>query len=254
MRTNNWNTALYEGKHGYVWHYGRDLLELLSPQPGEQILDLGCGTGQLTAAVVQAGATVMGIDSAPNMIEKARQNYSHLHFNVADDRDFQVDRPLDAVFSNAVLHWIPEVDAVIRCVSRALKSGGRFVAEFGGQGNVQAITRALEVALEEFSWLDSQLINSWYFPSIGEYASQLEQQGFEVVYATLFARPTPLEGRESGMADWLRMFGNRFLQRLSESEQLQAIRSVENQLRPSLYRDGTWIADHRRIRVIALKW
>jgi trans-aconitate 2-methyltransferase len=187
------------------------------------------------------------------MVEKAQQNYPHLQFKVADARDFQVDRPFDAVFSNAVLHWIPEADAAIRCVSRSLKPGGRFIAEFGGKGNVQAITCALQAALKESSLLDAQPVSSWYFPSIGEYASRLEQQGFEVTYAALCDRPTLLEGGESGMADWLRMFGNRFLQGLSELEQLQIIRTVEDQLRPSLYRDKTWIADYRRIRVIALK-
>jgi trans-aconitate methyltransferase len=137
MIQNNWNAALYENKHAFVWQYGEDLLQLLNPKQGERILDLGCGTGQLTEKIATFGAVVMGIDNAPAMIEKARQNYPHLRFDVADARNFQVEQPLDAVFSNAALHWIKEPDAVINCVHQALKPGGRFVAEFGGKGNVQ---------------------------------------------------------------------------------------------------------------------
>lgn len=140
MIKNNWNAALYEDKHAFVWQYGEDLLQLLNPKQQERILDLGCGTGQLTEKIATFGAVVMGIDNAPAMISKAKQNYPHLQFDVADARNFQVEQPLDAVFSNAALHWIKEPDAVIRSVHQALKPGGRFVAEFGGKGNVQAIT------------------------------------------------------------------------------------------------------------------
>lgn len=253
MLKNHWNTALYEGKHSYIWQYGEELLELLSPQPGERILDLGCGTGQLTEEIAQAGAKVIGIDYASRMIEKAKQNYPHLHLAVADARDFQVEQPLDAVFSNAVLHWIQEPDAVIRCVYQSLKLGGRFVAEFGGKGNVLAITQALHTVLETFGYPDSQKVSPWYFPSIAEYATRLEQQGFEVTYAVLFERPTPLEGGEVGLANWIQMFASRWLEGLSAAQQLQVMRVVEEQLQPTLYRDGTWMADYRRIRVVATK-
>lgn len=108
---NNWNAVLYEDKHAFVWQYGEDLLQLLNPQPGESILDLGCGTGQLTEKIAQVGAEVMGVDYASTMIEKARQNYPHIRFDVADATNFHVDKPLDAVFSNAALHWVKEADS-----------------------------------------------------------------------------------------------------------------------------------------------
>ncbi len=143
MLENCWSTALYESKHAFVWQHGETLLELLAAQAGERILDLGCGTGQLTQKIAMSGADVRGIDYAPAMIEKARENYPHLQFAIADARSFQVDQPLDAVFSNAVLHWITEPDSAIHCIRQALKPGGRFVAEFGGKGNVKAIVEAL---------------------------------------------------------------------------------------------------------------
>ena len=251
MLENCWNTTLYEGRHNFVWQYGENVLELLSPQPDERILDLGCGTGQLTEKIALAGAEVLGIDRAASMIEKARQNYPQLQFAVADARDFQVEQPFDAVFSNAVLHWIPEPDAVIRCIYQALKPGGRFVAEFGGKGNVKAIALALDRVLNTFGYASYDA--AWYFPSIGEYATRLEQQGFDVTHAVIFDRPTPLENGDAGMANWIRMFGSRFLDKLSDVQQTQVIQAMEYDLKPTLYRDGKWWADYRRIRIVARK-
>jgi trans-aconitate methyltransferase len=249
---NNWDTDLYEDKHAFVWQYGENLLKLLNPKPGESILDLGCGTGQLTEKIAQAGAEVTGIDRASSMIETARQNYPHLRFDVADARDFQVLKPLDAVFSNAVLHWIKEADAAIASIHQALKPGGRFVAEFGGKGNVQAIVQALYSALEAIA-IPAQKLNPWYFPSIAEYTTLLEQQGFDVIYTTLFARPTSLTQGEAGMANWIEMFADAFLAGLSADQQIQIIRTVEKHLLPTLYQEGNWIADYRRIRIVAIK-
>ncbi len=246
MLRNDWDTALYEHKHDFVWKYGEELLKLLSPQSGDQILDLGCGTGQLTAKIADLGAIVAGIDADAKMINKAQENYPHLKFDVADATNFDVDVPVDAVFSNAVLHWIPQADAVIKCIYKALNSGGRFVAEFGAKGNIFQIIQALESTLTEIE-------NPWYFPSVGEYTSKLEQHGFEVTYAILFNRPTNLADGEEGMANWLRMFGDRFFAGMSTVEINTAIQAVESLLKPNLYKYGTWIADYRRIRVVAIK-
>ncbi|MBG1260374.1 class I SAM-dependent methyltransferase [Nostoc commune] len=252
LPNNDWNTALYQDKHAFVWQYGEDLLKFLNPQPGESILDLGCGTGQLTEKIAPAGAEVMGVDFAPAMIEKARQNYPHIRFDIADARNFQVDKPLDAVFSNAVLHWVKEADSAIASIHQSLKPGGRFVAEFGGKGNVQAIATALENALEAIN-IPTQALNQWYFPSIGEYATLLEHQGFDVIHAMLFGRPTPLAEGEAGMANWIQMFASSFLAGLSGEQQIQIIRVVEEYLKPMLYQQGTWTADYRRIRIVAIK-
>ena len=141
-----WNANLYEQKHAFVWQYGTEVLKILAPQPGERILDLGCGTAQLTAQIAAAGAHVIGLDSSPAMIEQARSNYPELQFELADARDFHFAEPFDAVFSNAVLHWISAADRVARSLFLALKPGGRFVAEFGGRGCVREIRAASRVA------------------------------------------------------------------------------------------------------------
>ncbi|GAB1544772.1 class I SAM-dependent methyltransferase [Scytonema sp. NUACC21] len=253
MLQNKWDTALYEGKHAFVWQYGEEVLQLLSAQPKERILDIGCGTGQLTAKIAAAGAVVMGIDADAMMVEKARQNYPQLQFALADAKDFQVDDPYDAVFSNATLHWIPEADAVVRCIYKSLKRGGRFVAEFGGKGNVKAITEALYSVLKENGIPSPEQFSPWYFPSISEYTTYLEQHGFEARYAVLFDRPTPLEDGDAGLENWIRMFGACFLSGLSAEQQTRVIRGVEQRLKPVLYQNGRWTADYRRIRVVAIK-
>ncbi|MBD3883260.1 methyltransferase domain-containing protein [Phormidium tenue FACHB-886] len=248
--SNHWNAARYETQHAFVWQYGKSLIELLSPQSSERILDLGCGTGQLTAELAAIGAQVEGIDASSAMIEQATQNYPHLSFSVADARTFQVAQPFDAVFSNAVLHWITEPDTVIHQVRQSLKIGGRFVAEFGGRGNIEGIQQALQQAIAPYV---ASMPNPWFFPSLSEYASRLERQGFEVVYAVLFDRPTLLQGGEEGLANWLQTFANAFLTALPAETQHQVIQTIEAQLRATHYTDGSWTADYRRLRVAAIQ-
>jgi trans-aconitate methyltransferase len=243
-----WDARLYDDKHSFVWKHGAALLDLLAPQPGERILDLGCGTGHLTAQIAATGASVIGIDSAPAMIDEARHTYPALTFNVGDARDFSFPEPFDAIFSNAVLHWIKEPERVLACVSRALRPQGRFVAEFGGKGNVRRISDALLRTVADLGLGPIEL--PWYYPSVGEYAGLLEKHGLEVTYAVLFDRPTPLEG-EDGLRHWIEMFAHSVLNIVPEERRSDFLRRVEELLRPQLFRDGTWFADYRRLRVVA---
>ncbi|MBW4501479.1 MAG: methyltransferase domain-containing protein [Scytonema hyalinum WJT4-NPBG1] len=250
---NQWNAELYDSKHSFVSELATDLVELLSPKPGEYILDLGCGTGHLTHKIASKGAEVIGIDSASTMIEQASQNYPPIDFSVIDARKLPFTEKFDAIFSNAVLHWIKEPEEVVIGINRALKPGGRFVAEFGGKGNVQAIVTAIYHALQKAGYPADAALSPWYFPSIGEYGSLLEKHGLQLTFATLFERPTPLEDGEQGMQNWLKMFANSFFNGLSVDAQMSTLTDIENQLRPTLYKNGTWFADYKRIRVIAIK-
>ena len=248
-----WDVSLYEGRHSYVWKYAVDLIEILSPKRGEHVLDLGCGTGHLAHQIATSGAKVVGIDSDPAMIAEARKNYPKLRFEVGEGGNFHFREPFDAVFSNASLHWMKEPSRVVTCIWRALKSGGRFVAEFGGKGNVKAIIAAIYSAIEALVSPPKQELNPWYFPSISEYSALLEGHGFRVTYAALFDRPTPLDGGEAGLHHWIEMFASDFLIGIPAAKRSDVIRYVENRLRPDLYREGTWFADYKRIRVVAVK-
>lgn len=240
----NWNAARYQSQHSYVWQHGENLLAQLNPQVGERILDLGCGTGQLTEKIASSGARVIGMDSDLAMIAQAQANYPHLPFQTADATNFQLPEPADAVFSNAVLHWVPQAESAARCIAQALRPGGRFVAELGGKGNVQTILAALEKVSGRAN------LNPWYFPSLGEYAALLETAGLEVVYANLFDRPTPLG--ETGLAGWLEMFAQRSFAELSADEWAKMVKAVEAAA-PQLYQNGEWTADYRRLRIVAIK-
>ncbi|HYA99880.1 MAG TPA: methyltransferase domain-containing protein [Ktedonobacteraceae bacterium] len=251
MPNNNWDTSLYDQKHAFVYEYGKGLIPLLQPQPGELILDLGCGTGHLTHAIAESGAHVIGIDGSASMIARAQNTYPQLEFHVKDARDFSFASPFDAIFSNATLHWIPEADQVVRCVVASLNPGGRFVAEFGGKGNVATITSAVQQSMREL--LHEDVDFGWYFPTIGEYASLLEQHDMDVRSALLFDRPTPLEDGDMGLRNWVQMFGERVLRSVPDEMKQQVLARTEEIARDRLYHNGRWTADYTRLRVVAYK-
>ena len=250
---NLWNAKLYDREHDFVARYGKDVIELLAPKNGEKILDLGCGTGHLTRAIAETGAEVFGIDSAQSMIAQAQQNYPQLHFEVMDGENLTFNEQFDAVFSNAALHWMKNAEVVVKEVKRLLKTHGRFVAEFGGKGNVETIVRAIERVLQRMGYSDNIALNPWYFPSIGEYSGLLEKQGFGVRSAILFDRPTPLKDTEMGLQNWLKMFANPLFQGIPEDKISEIVSAIEQESRPQLYRDNIWYADYRRIRIVAFK-
>ena len=245
-----WDSSLYEDRHSFVWKAGAGLLDLLAPQTGERILDLGCGTGQLTDKIAAAGATVLGMDSSLSMVAQARRNYPKLKFALDDARKFTLDQPVDAVFSNACLHWIPEAEAVIERVAAALKPGGRFVLEMGGRHNIALIRTALEAQLLQRGYPAE---SPWYYPSVGQYATLLERHGFELRYASAFPRFTQLEHPERGLREWLEMFAQPYLKAVPAAIQTQIYEAMEAQLRPELFQNGNWHADYRRLRISAVK-
>lgn len=245
-----WNSSLYDDKHSFVWKMGAGVLELLAAQPGERILDVGCGTGHLTAQIAQAGALVTGIDRSAEMIRQAKEKYPDLRFQVMDAREIIFAEAFAAVFSNATLHWIPEAERVIAGIARSLRPGGRFVAEFGGKGNTGQFLAAASRAWSHLG-LAGVMRLPWFYPSVSEYADLLERQGFEVTYATLFDRPTPLEDGERGLRNWMEMFGSAFVEGFSESQREQFKAAVENEARPALFRDSQWVMDYRRLRIVA---
>ncbi len=247
-----WYAKFYETKHAVVWKSAADLIDQLDPRPDERILDLGCGTGQLAAKITSRGAHVIGIDRSPEMIAQAQENFPGLWFEVGDAGTFRTTHPFDAVFSNATLHWIKRPAETISRVWDALRPGGRFVAEFGGKGNIARIIAAAQGTLTAQGRLVLDDNTPWYFPSVSEYTTLLEAQGFEVTFAQLFDRPTKLEG-DTGMRNWITQFGSHFIDDLDDAERDDFFARVEAILRSTLFRDGAWTADYRRLRFVAIK-
>lgn len=249
----SWNVNLYNDKHGFVHKYGADLVQLLDPKAGERILDLGCGSGQLSHEISSFTDQIIGIDSSKEMIEASREMHQDLNFYQMDAASFQFKDAFDAIFSNAVLHWVKDQKTASQNMFRHLKTGGRLVVEFGGAGNVATITNAIKSCLEERGFLENAGLERWYFPSISAYSTLLEEVGFEVVHAQLYDRPTLLESKNDGIKDWIEMFGAHFFEGISQEDKLAILDEVQNKVQSSCYKEGDWYADYRRIRVVAVK-
>jgi SAM-dependent methyltransferase len=241
---NEWDAAAYNRNARFVSDLGSAVYDLLAPQPGERILDLGCGDGALTERIASAGTTVVGLDASPAMVEAARSRGLDARTGSALNLEFV--REFDAVFSNAVLHWIPEADRVVAGIARALKPGGRFVAEFGGFGNIAAIRVAQDCALAKRGLAYNTLLPK-YFPTPTAYEAVLQVGGFTVQSIELIPRPTPLP---AGMRAWLETFSRGVLNLLDDPELF--LDEVVESLRPVLCDEfGNWTADYVRLRVAA---
>ncbi len=244
----SWDPERYARNARFVSDLGAPVVELLAPRSGESILDLGCGDGALTKKLADLGCRVVGVDGSTAQVEAARA--LGLDARVMNGEQLEFDGEFDAVFSNAALHWMKRADEVIGGVWRALRSGGRFVAECGGHGCVATIVAALDRALGERG-VDSRTLNPWYFPTAEDYAARLRARGFVVRSIALFPRPTPLPGDVTG---WLETFAESFTRPLPVSARRPFLEEVQDLLRPDLCDGaGRWTADYVRLRFAADK-
>lgn len=246
MTPQTWNAEDYAKNARFVSDLGMPVLELLAPQPGENILDLGCGDGVLTKKIAERGCKVLGIDASADFVASARR----LGLDVMEMSvyDMEFGPHFDAAFSNAALHWMKDPDRVIRRVARALRPKGRFVAEMGGQGNVRAIHSALIEELNQRGY-DGEAADPWYLPTASDYGARLAAGGFKVDYIALIPRPTPLPGDVTG---WLTTFSGSFTSLLPASERQEYLSRVRERIRPQLCdARGNWTADYVRLRFAA---
>ncbi len=241
-----WDPACYAEKAGFVAELGAPVLALLDPRPHERILDLGCGDGALTQRLAALAAAVVAVDSSAEQIAAARAR--GLDARVVSGQALPFAAEFDAVFSNAALHWMQDADAVIAGIRRALKPGGRFVAEFGGGGNCARVQAALHQILAARGH-DPVGLDPWYFPTAEEYRAKLESHGFDVRYIEIIDRPTPLPG---DIGDWLDVFAGTFFDVLTSDERAAVRAEITDLLQPTLTdENGQWIADYVRLRLAA---
>ena len=248
----NWDADKYTSDFSFVYQYGESVTELIDDDNNSMLLDLGCGNGALTKALQDKGYIVKGIDASKELLDIAKKNYPDIEFIQADATNFSLQEPVDVVFSNAVFHWIDKErqQDMMRCVHNALKGNGQFVFEFGGYGNNQLIHSALAKVFPAYGYIYKM---PFYFPTISEYSTLLENTGFRVKYAALFDRPTELKG-ENGLKDWINMFVKTPFAVVENEDVKETMidKAVEN-LRGILYKNGKWYADYVRIRMKAIK-
>jgi trans-aconitate methyltransferase len=241
-----WSASGYDKNARFVSDLGADILSWLGPKQGERILDLGCGDGALTAKIKAAGASVLGIDTSEDFLRAARER--GLDVQEMNGEALTFTSEFDAVFSNAALHWMTAPSNVLAGVARALRPGGRFVAEFGGHGNVAAIITALRSAAFAFGG-DASLAHPWFFPTPAQYKSLLHRAGFVCERIELHPRPTPLP---TGMEGWISTFRKPFFDQFAERMREAALQHALELLRPTLCDEaGLWTADYVRLRVAA---
>lgn len=243
-----WNPDTYARDAAFVHELAGGVLEWLAAQPGERILDLGCGDGQLTERIAATGASVVGIDASPQMVAAARSRGVKADQGPAEKLPYP-DHIFEAVFSNAVLHWVRGQDEMLSQVRRVLGPGGRFVAEMGGHGNIAAIRVAFAGVLARHGFASLGERGN-YYPTAEAYSNRLERHGFTVKRILFFPRPTPLN--DGGMTGWLNTFCRGALDALPETLRTTAVDETVALLATALRdHDGHWTADYVRLRFIA---
>ena len=250
MTNNDWDPDTYRTTFNFVTDYGDELIDLLNARPGERILDLGCGTGHHVATLTALGAQAIGVDASPSMVAMARDLHPADTFMLVDAvRDQPTLGLFDAVLSNAALHWMQPQSAALNFARRSLHTGGRFIAEMGGAGNVAIITDIFRQALDDHN-LNHLVIEQNWFPTIGQQASALEVAGFEVSSMKLVDRPTPLPSGTTP-ADWCAHFRASTWGQIPPTLQEQVHASINTSAAHLLLNGGGWWVDYRRLRFIA---
>lgn len=244
-----WNAQNYTDNFKFVHKYGEAVTELITAEKGSFVVDVGCGNGALTKVLCDKGYDVVGIDSNAQMLEKASFLYPDINFMLCDATEFELSKKADAIFSNAVFHWIDNQDKLVENLSDNLKTNGQLVFEFGGKGCAQTVHTSLERAFSNYGLMYH---NGFNFKSIGEFAPVLEKHGFRVEFATLFDRPTAQIG-ENGLENWINMFCTKAFENVDKDTKNNIIKNAVELCKSSLYNDGTWYVDYVRLRMKAVK-
>lgn len=252
MSKQTWDPNSYRNSAAFVFESSDDLLERLAAQPGERVLDLGCGTGEHAAKLVARGVDVLAVDKSASMLSAARAAFPALATAQVDGEELGFDGEFDAVFSNAALHWMTRPERVANGVFRALRPGGRFVFEMPEAKNVDRTLTALDVALREHGAGGFER-RRWYFPTVAQQATVLEQAGLEVRWVHVFERPSFVRDAhgESGLRVWVRLFAADVFDTLGSAT--DAVFTRAESLLTDLRRDGGQELDYVRLRMLAVR-
>ncbi len=245
-----WNSSLYDKKHDFVAEYGKGLLEFIPKDDEQTILDLGCGTGTLTAQLAGLCKKVVGVDSSQNMIDRAQQQFGNIEFMVCDALELPFDNEFDVVFSNAVFHWINDHNTLLTNVYKALKPQGLLICEFGANGNIATIENAFTKVYKSLGYSYEPKFN---FPTVELFGEMLKKNGFIIDKIYDFDRPTVFKDGEQGLTNFLKQFFASELSIMPDHIQSLLFDEVAALTREALWNGEEWVADYRRLRAVAHK-
>lgn len=184
----DWDAATYDRVSDPQVAMAQRVLERLDLTQGERVLDAGCGSGRVTELLLERGAEVVAADQSASMVEAARERLKgRARVMQADLAEIELDEPVDAVFSNAVFHWVPDHDRLFAALYAALRPGGRLVAQCGGRGNVERFHEGARVVGEREPYAPylSGWVGPWNFAGPEETTRRLEAAGFAEVECAL---------------------------------------------------------------------
>lgn len=243
-----WNSLLYDKKHDFVSEYGKGLLEFIPDNKEQSILDLGCGTGTLTAQLYNLCGKIIGVDSSSSMIDKAKREYGNIEFMVCDALDLPFDSEWDIVFSNAVFHWINDHNTLLQNIHKVLRSHGLLICEFGASGNISTIENSFAKVSNELGF---EYHNKFNFPTVDNFGKLLKNNGFIIDKIYDYDRPTILKDAEQGLENWMKQFFSSELSVMPDDIQSVVFDRVKQLTKSSLWNGKSWVADYRRLRAIA---
>ena len=245
-----WNASLYNAKHHFVAEYGKALLDFIPHNPEQSILDLGCGTGTLTAQLSDLAGRVIGIDSSQSMIEKAKQQFPHIVFQAGNALNLPFEQEFDVIFSNAVFHWIADHNLLLKNICRSLKAEGSLICEFGAKGNIATIEKAFSQTIKELG-LNYQ--TKFNFTTVNAFTSLLEKNGFTIDTVYSYDRPTILSDGKQGLRNWIKQFFSAEMAVIPKDLHDAVFQHVEKLTEDTQWTGQDWVADYRRLRAIAHK-
>lgn len=274
MAKDHWSSNAYNSAAGFVPKLTSKVISYLDTQPNDRILDIGCGDGALTTNIAQDASLgyVLGLDASKSFISTAQEKYSaqNCNFKLLDCTKLQecpeaVDGSWDKAFSNAAMHWIlrkPDIRTqFFDNVYKALKPGGRFIFEMGGNGNVAEIQAAAIAALIH-AGLSAKVAAEacpWFFPSTDWMSETLSDVGFEVEICEHEYRSTKLtpkkEDGSGGVEGWVNLMCSEFVEPVGQEKRAEVLKEICDVVDPIITRheDGSKWIGYCRLRAVARK-
>lgn len=227
-----WNAADYAAQSSAQKIWAEELIANLNFSATEQVLDLGCGDGKISAAIASCltGGKVVGIDASEDMVLLAQQIFAanhNLSFKQDDATDFLYKEKFDVIFSNAVLHWVKDHLAVLNNCYQSLRSGGKIVLQMGGKGNAHEFIDIVTRVTSQQKWQAyfETFTFPYHFYGVNDYENWLISTGFQARRVELINKDMQHQGTE-GLAGWFRTTWMPYTNQLPEHKRESFINDI----------------------------